>query len=92
MSRFGPYDRGYRAVKTAIASYVRKIYSAPQVDNIVPIVEIPFDRDPYFVGRESELAALDSILSGSTGVCSEAAIVGLGGTGYVLGNFVQSRL
>lgn len=44
------------------------------------IHKLPFDKDPNFVGRETELQALANMLSDDLG---EFALVGLGGAGWV---------
>jgi len=68
---------------SAVDSYMKKIKSPPWVNVGIPTMNIPFPWDQFFVGRESELAALDSALFDGTAIYSEAAIIGLGGIGYV---------
>ena len=83
MCKFDGHTRiwGYGSVWSAVYSYLKRIKTPALVNIGVPIENIPFPRDPSFVGRESVLAALDSALSDVTSIHSEAAIVGLGGIG-----------
>lgn len=68
-------------IQAAVRGYMERIKSPSWVDGGIPTINIPFPRDPFFVGRESELAALDSALFDVPAIYSEAAVVGLGGIG-----------
>ncbi|KIM96568.1 hypothetical protein OIDMADRAFT_132294, partial [Oidiodendron maius Zn] len=56
--------------------------SAASIANTgAPIFLVPFPRDSYFVGRDTELRLLEDMLSRESNRFTEAAIVGLGGVG-----------
>lgn len=79
------YDAGYIRVKDAIQHYVERINVASRVAESIPLLELPFPRDPIFVGRDAELDKLEtSMFSPETmNDFLECAIIGLGGVGYV---------
>jgi hypothetical protein len=79
------YDAGYRRVENAIQHYVDRINVASRVAESISQLELPFPRDPMFVGRDTELDELETSMFSpeTTSDFLECAIVGLGGVGYV---------
>ncbi|KAI9770851.1 MAG: hypothetical protein M1839_003014 [Geoglossum umbratile] len=67
----------------AIQHYVERINVASRVAESIPLLELPFPRDPIFVGRDAELDELEtSMFSPETmNDFLECAIIGLGGVG-----------
>jgi hypothetical protein len=76
-------DRGYMRVENAVLHYINRIKVADSVSNSLPLVLLPFLRDPLFVGRDAELNELESSIFNEETEAnfSECAIVGLGGVG-----------
>jgi hypothetical protein len=79
------YDAGYERVENAIQHYVERINIASRMAESIPLLELPFPRDPIFVGRDAELDELETTMFGPETMSDflECAIVGLGGVGYV---------
>jgi hypothetical protein len=86
MCRFDVYswcnNPGYDRLFLAISTYINNIKVSSKLGNGLseagPVVQLPFGRDPHFIGRENELKQMRSFLADEF---SECAVVGLGGVG-----------
>jgi tetratricopeptide (TPR) repeat protein len=72
--------KGLRSTVAAMRTRRRPTLSAPEVP--APIFSVPFQRNPYFTGREDVLAEIAARLEkGGRAALGQAAICGLGGIG-----------
>jgi tetratricopeptide (TPR) repeat protein len=56
-------------------------FTTPQPRDRLPAFQVPYPRNPLFVGRQAELAQLDRLLTSATPVAIAPALLGMGGVG-----------